>query len=135
MLDIRLIRENTAFCKERLATRGADGARQVDDILECDRQRRAAETRLQQLQSERKRMSKDIGQKKARGEDTSQTELQVRGIGDEIARLQEEAGARDEQQRNLLLQVPNLPHSAAPLGNDASANPVVRQWNEPPRLS
>jgi len=135
MLDIRLIRDNTAFVKERLATRGADGASQIDDVLECDRQRRAAETRLQQLQSERKRISKEIGQKKARGEDTSETELQVRGIGDEIARLQEEAGARDQQQRDLLLQVPNLPHAAAPLGNDASANPVVRQWNEPPRLS
>lgn len=135
MLDIRLIRDNVAFVKERLATRGADGARHVDDILECDRQRRAAETQLQQLQSERKRISKEIGQKKARGEDTSKTEVEVRGIGDEISRLQEEAAARDQEQRDLLLQLPNLPHAGAPVGKDASANPVIRTWGEPPRLS
>ncbi|MES2569200.1 MAG: serine--tRNA ligase, partial [Verrucomicrobiota bacterium] len=41
----------------------------------------------------------------------------------------------DQQQRDLLLQVPNLPHADAPVGHDASANPVVRTWGEVPSFS
>ena len=72
MLDIRLIRENPHFVKSRLATRGGDAHLQIDAILECDRERRQFDTRLQQLNADRKRISKEIGAKKAKGEDTSE---------------------------------------------------------------
>jgi seryl-tRNA synthetase len=132
MLDIRLIRENPDFVKQRLATRGSDAHLRVDEILEIDRQRRAAETRLQQLQGDRKRISKEIGGRKARGEDTAEIEAQVRGIGDEIGQLNEQAAGFDASQRELLLQLPNLPHEGCPVGADASANPVVRTWGDKP---
>jgi seryl-tRNA synthetase len=134
MLDIRLIRENPEFVKARLATRGGDAHLRVDEILECDRERRAVETHLQQLQADRKRISKEIGACKGRGEDTSEVEGQVRGIGDEISALNERAAALEEKQRELLLHVPNLPHDAAPIGDDASANPEVRTWGEKPQF-
>ncbi|MDB6170809.1 MAG: seryl-tRNA synthetase [Chthoniobacteraceae bacterium] len=135
MLDIRLIRDNPDFVKTRLATRGGDSSARVDEILECDRDRRSVETRLQHLQAERKRVSKEIGGSKARGEDTSDIESQVRGIGDEISGLHEKAAALEIRQRDLLLELPNLPHTGAPIGHDASANPVVRTWGERPEFS
>ncbi len=135
MLDIRLIRDQPDFIKARLATRGGDAHLRVDEILACDRQRRAAETQLQQLQADRKRLSKEIGGRKSRGEDTAETEAQVRGIGDEIAQLDAQAATLDQQQRDLLLQIPNLPHAACPVGEDASANPVVRVWGEAPAFT
>ena len=61
-------------------------------------------------------------------------EERVRQIGDQISALTQEIGASEEQQRNLLLQIPNLPHSEAPIGKDASANPVVRSWGEKPKF-
>jgi seryl-tRNA synthetase len=134
MLDIRLIRENTDLVKARLQSRGGDSYLRVDEILECDRQRRAAETRLQQLQGDRKRISKEIGARKGRGEDTSGVEAEVRGIGDEISRLNEEATGCDVRQRELLLQLPNLPHPGAPVGADAADNPEVRSWGSPVSL-
>ncbi len=135
MLDIRLIRENPEFVKERLATRGGGSSSQIEEILECDRQRRTAETRLQHLQGERKRISKEIGARKGRGEDTSEVEAQVRSMGDEVSKLNEETAALDGQQRELLLNIPNLPHANAPVGKDASANPVVRVWGERPAFT
>ncbi len=135
MLDIRLIRDQPDFVKTRLATRGGDASGRIDEILECDRQRRAAETQLQHLQGERKRISKEIGARKGRGEDTSEVEAQVRGIGDDISRLNEEAAAGDVRQRDLLLQLPNLPHDAAPIGADPADNPVIRTWGEPPAFA
>ena len=135
MLDIRLIRENPTYVRERLATRGGDGHLKIDEILECDRQRRELETRLQQLNSDRKRLSKEIGMKRSKGEPTPELEEQVRGIGEEITLLNEQTVQADQAQRNLLLQLPNLPHDQNPIGLDASANPEVKVWGEKPTLA
>ena len=61
MLDIRLIRERPDFVRERLATRNAELAQQVDEVLKVDSERRRLETQLQQLNAERNKLSKEIG--------------------------------------------------------------------------
>ena len=135
MLDIRLIREKPAFVKERLALRGGDAASLVDSILESDTLRRALETQLQKLNADRKRLSKEIGMRRGKGEDTSDLESQVRAMGDDTTRLNQETADAEARQRELLLQMPNLPHPAAPVGADAEANPLVRTWGEKPVLN
>ena len=132
MLDIRLIREKGEFVKQRLATRDPALPDAVDRILDFDRGRRAAETRFQQLQADRKRASKEIGGKKARGEDTASIEAEMRSLGEEIARLEEEARGLEGEQRAALLEIPNLPHDGAPVGASAEENPVLRTWGEKP---
>ena len=65
MLDIRLIREQPDFVKSRLATRGGDDdVAKIDEVLRVDAERRKAETALQQLNADRKRLSKEIGGKR-----------------------------------------------------------------------
>ena len=135
MLDIRLIREQPDFVKGRLATRGGEDVARVDEVLRVDAERRKAETALQQLNADRKRLSKEIGGKRSRGESSEELEARVREIGDQISLLNEQTSAADEQQKALLLGIPNLPHIDAPIGKDASANPVVRVWGEEPALS
>jgi seryl-tRNA synthetase len=135
MLDIRLIREQPDFVKSRLATRGEEDLAKIDEVLRVDAERRKAETALQQLNADRKRLSKEIGGKRSRGESSEELEEQVRGIGDQISLLNEQTAAADEQQKALLLGIANLPHAGAPIGKDAGANPVVRSWGEKPALS
>lgn len=136
MLDIRLIREQADLVKSRLATRGSDeDVARIDEVLRVDMQRRKAETALQQLNAERKKLSKEIGGKRSRGESSEDLEARVREIGDQISVLNEQTFAFDEQQRSLLLGIPNLPHANAPLGNDASANVIVRTWGEKPTFN
>jgi seryl-tRNA synthetase len=135
MLDIRLIREQPDFVKSRLATRGGEDAAQIDAVLAVDAERRKAETALQQLQADRKRLSKEIGAKRGKGEPTGETEARVREIGDEITRLSEQSSSADERQRELLLSIPNLPHPNAPVGKEAADNPVVRSWGDKPNLA
>ena len=132
MLDIRLFREKPDYVKERLATRGGDFATLVDEVLSIDKDRRAAETENQKLQSDRNRISKEIGIAKKQGNDTSAIEAEVRGIGDRIAQLGKEAEALDVKQRELMLGIPNLPHEACPIGHSAEENPEVRVWGEKP---
>src|ERR1700674_2723164 len=135
MLDIRLIREQPDFVKSRLATRGGDDVVKIDEVLRVDAERRKAETALQQLNGDRKRLSKEIGGKRARGEASDDLETRVREIGDQIALLNEQTSAADEQQKELLLAIPNLPHANAPVGKGPDENPVVRSWGEKPALN
>jgi seryl-tRNA synthetase len=134
MLDIRLIREQPDFVKSRLATRGGEDAAKIDEVLRVDAERRKAETTLQQCNADRKRLSKEIGGKRAKGETTEEIETRVREIGNEIAALNEQTTGLDQEQRALLLGIPNLPNETVPVGKDPSENPVIRSWGEKPQL-
>src|SRR6476646_1406154 len=135
MLDIRLIREKPDFVRERLATRGDGDEARIDDVLRTDAERRKSETDLQRLQSERNRLSKEIGARRSRKEPSEDLEAEVRKIGEQIAGVTQQANALDEEQRYLLLDIPNLPHASVPVGKDPSANRVVRSWGEKPQLT
>jgi len=134
MLDIREIRENAAAFQERLKARGGNHWTLIDEVLACDETRRRAETEKQSLQSERKQTSKQIGILKGKGEDTSAIEAEVRGINDKIAALDAAAEAATDRQHELLMNIPNLPHPDCPVGEDETANPVVRTWGEKPEI-
>lgn len=136
MLDIRLIREKPDFVRERLATRGGGDEEKIDEILAIDVTVRNAQTELQKLYAERNRLSKAIGEKRSKGEIAAELVEHVNAIGKQIREREEalraEGGELREQE--LLLQIPNLPHTSVPLGKDPSANQVVRNWGEKPKL-
>jgi len=135
MLDIRLIREKPDFVRERLATRGGGDEAKIDEVLRVDAERRKVETAVQQLNADRKRLSKEIGGKKSRSEATDELQERVRQIGEQIVDLNARATAAEEEQNNLLLQIANVPHESVPLGKDPRANRLVRSWGEKPRLT
>jgi len=132
MLDIRQLRKDPDLVRQRLALRDESLASVVDEILAFDELRRNAETEKQKLQGDRKRISKEIGAARQAGEDTSEIEAKVRGIGDEIEALDEKVREADTAQRERLLATPNLPHAECPVGADESANPEIRVWGEKP---
>ncbi len=135
MLDIRLIREKPDFVRERLATRGGNDEAKIGELLRVDAGRRKFETVLQQLNADRKRLSKEIGAKRGSSEATAELEARVREIGEEIVDLNKRTAAAEGEQNNLLLEIANLPHESVPIGKDPSANRVVRSWGEKPRLT
>ena len=135
MLDIRLVREKPDFVKRRLATRGGVEGTKIDNLLRVDAERRKTETALQQFNAERNRLSKEIGAKRSRGEATGELEMRVRKIGEEIVDLTRHATTFDNEQKNLLLEIPNLPHESVPEGKDPSQNRMVRSWGEKPKRS
>ena len=136
MLDIRLIREKPDFVRERLATRGGGDEAKIVEVLRLDVVVRKAQTELQKLYAERNRLSKEIGVLRSKGESTTELVNRVNEGAVLINRL-EQALAVDRseiQQHDLLLQIPNLPHESVPIGKDPSANRVVRNWGEKPKL-
>lgn len=133
MLDIKLIREQPALVKERLATRGAGDEAQIDAVLALDERRRARIADAEKLKARRNAASKEIGalmaQKRAAEAETRKAD--VRAIGDQIAALDREAAALDGERDQLLLRLPNLPHSSVAIGRSAEDNPVIRTWGVP----
>ena len=137
MLDIKAIRENAETIKKRLATRGGDAHLLIDEVLACDESRRSAETDKQALQSERKQLSKQIGSLMGQGKaDEAETiKEQVRIIGDKISTLDETGDTAALRQTELLMSIPNLPHTDCPVGADEDANPEIRIWGEKPEIT
>ena len=135
MLDIRRLRETPETVKTLLAFRGPGYEAMIDEVLAVDSQRRANETRWQHLQAERKNLSKQIGALRAKKEDSTALEEESKKLGAEMELLQAASAAAEERQRDLLLSIPNTPHDEIPRGNDASANPVLRTWGDPPTIA
>ncbi len=132
MLDIRQIRENPDTAKARLRTRGTNHDAAIDALIQIDADRRRAETDLQQLQADRKRLSKQIGGLRARGEDSAPIEAQVKALGDNMDSLARAATDFDEKQRDILLGLPNLPQDSVPVGATEADNPEIRTWGSKP---
>jgi seryl-tRNA synthetase len=132
MLDIRLIRDQPDLVKARLATRGSEMEDAVDAVLTVDSRRRAVETRLQGLQAERNRLSKEIAALRSKSRDTTLIEAEVKAHSAEMQALSQQGTLLEQEQRDLLLNLPNLPQESVPAGNDSSHNLVVRTWGERP---
>jgi seryl-tRNA synthetase len=135
MLDIRLIREQPEFVKDRLKTRGGEDETKISELLEINSDWRKNKTALDQLQAEKNRLSKEAGAKLSKGEPATELVDRVDQIADEISKLETDVAVDAGLQQELLLQIPNLPHAGAPVGKDASANSVERTWGEKPKLS
>ena len=128
MLDIKLIRESPDLVRAGLRTRRAPV--DIAAVLALDERRRAAITEGDRLKNARNEISRKIGLLKKAGEDTSGIQRQTREMGERIAALDADVRAIEDEQRRLLLAIPNLPHASVPVGEDATGNVVIREWGQ-----
>lgn len=135
MLDIKLIREQPDFVKAHLARRGSGAEEALDQLLKVDHDRLLTLQKTETLKSRKKTLSQEVGQLKQKGEDAARQMDQVKSINQEIKQLDGQLRQLEEQVQGILQNIPNLPDASVPDGADATANPVVRQWGDPPKLS
>jgi len=131
MLDLRLIRENPAFVKERLRTRGDDYDALIDQIVALDERRRQIIAEVETLKHRRNVVSKEIGMLLKEGKDATTLREEMRQVGDRINQLDGELREVERELEQTLLLVPNLPHESVPVGSDETGNAIVRTWGEP----
>ncbi len=136
MLDIRVIREKPEYVMERIRLRGGDHWMLVERVLECDEKRRRIETEKQALSQERNSSSKQIGMmmKGGRKEEAQELKARMAELGVKLKELESAAAQAAEEQEQLLLAIPNMPHDAAPVGADETCNPVLRLWGDKPQI-
>ncbi|MCC7683270.1 serine--tRNA ligase [Janthinobacterium sp. FW305-128] len=129
MIDIQLLRKDIANVAERLATRKFQ--LDVAGFTALEAERKAIQTRTEELQGKRNALSKQIGMLKGRGEDTSAVMAQVAGLGDELKADEAALTVVQAKLSDFIMAVPNLPHESAPVGTDESGNVEVRKVGTP----
>jgi len=132
MLDITLLRKDLASVVGRLQTRkNPQPFLQVDAFKALEAERKAIQTRTEELQSQRNQLSRQIGQRKSKGEPVDEIMAQVGALKDELDRSAARLEQIQPELQALLLSVPNLPHESVPEGADEHANREVRRWGTP----
>ncbi len=135
MLDIRLIREQTALVKEAMRKLGAEDA-PVDRVLELDEERRAILAEVESLRARRNAGSKAIGQLMREGKraEAEALKAEMSAIGQRIPELEGRLQQVEAELRDVMLHIPNLPHPKVPVGRDERDNVIVRTEGEPRRF-
>src|SRR3954466_13517950 len=106
MLDLRLVRDNTEFVRERLRRRSKPEAlRFIDEALALDEERRALITDVDRLRARRNEVSVEVGKlkKAGRNDEAEPLILEMREVGDQQAALEARRTAAEEAVQNLLL--------------------------------
>ena len=133
MLDLRFVRENPQLVMENLRRRKDD--RVIADfkrLLELDEEVRARKRRIQELRTERNRLSREVGRLKKSGGDPSEIIARVNVVNQEIRDIESETARIEAELRRLQMRIPNLLHESVPFGEDEEDNQVVREWGGRP---
>ncbi len=129
MHDLSFFRANLDRIAERLAARGL--SLNVEEIRELDQRRRVAVTQSESLKAQRNAESGEISKLRKQGVDTTGQQQKVREIGDRITALDGQVKELDEQFREMLAGIPNIPHDSVPTGVTPEDNVEVRRWGQP----
>jgi seryl-tRNA synthetase len=134
MLDLRAVRADPERVTAALARRGGGYDVLVAQVIEADEQRRAAVTEVDRLKGVRNEASREIGERKKRGEDASESVARMRELGARIAELDAVVASADGRIRDVLLTIPNAPLDEVPDGGE-EGHRVVKTWREPTRFA
>lgn len=134
MLDIVQLRKDLDGVVARLQTR-----KQPQPYLDVpayqalESERKALQTRTEDLQSQRNTLSKQIGMLKGKGQhaEADAAMAQVAAFKAELEASAARLEVIQAELQDLLLAVPNLPHESVPVGSDESGNVELRRWGTP----
>lgn len=132
MLDITLLRKDLDLVVKTLEKRKTPQPfLDVERFQSLETERKAIQTRTEDLQAKRNSLSKQIGMLKAQKQDTSAVMAEVGGLGDELKASADRLEVIQAELSQMLMSVPNLPHESVPVGNDEHANVELHRWGTP----
>jgi seryl-tRNA synthetase len=133
MLDMRLLRKDAAGVEAKLKTK--DPEVDLKPLLALDERIREIRVEVEELKSSRNSLSKEIGEKKRKGEETGTLMQQVGGLGDRIAILDHELKGLEEEFQEKLASLPNIPKEEIPVSPDPKDNVCLKSVGEKPAFS
>lgn len=129
MLDIKLIRENSEFVKQKLKLRNEDET-QIDAILKIESSRLELMKKADELKALRNKVSDEIAVMKKNKEDASAKIDEMKKVGEEIKQLDETLRGFDDNIDVVLRNLPALPDDSVPEGKSADDNVEVKVWGD-----
>ena len=129
MLDPQLLRTEAESVAERLTVKKY--ILDVDQLRSLEEQRKGLQSGLQELQAERNRSAKEVGRRKAAGEDVSDLIEQTSGLSGKISAIENDLEGVRSALDELIHGIPNIPHESVPVGDSDTDNEEVRRWGDP----
>ena len=129
MLDPQLLRTEAESVAERLTVKKY--ILDVDQLRSLEEQRKGLQSGLQDLQAERNRSAKEVGHRKAAGEDVSDLIEQTSGLSGKISAIENDLEGVRSALDELMHGIPNIPHESVPVGDSDTDNEEVRRWGDP----
>lgn len=126
MLDINLLRKDLPAVTKALALRGIEF--DAHRFNELEARRKSVQVETEALQARRNEVSRLIGQLRSKGEDASAEMAESKKIPARLAALEHELSRVQNELRQWLANLPNLPHESVPAGQDSDDNVEVRRW-------
>ncbi len=134
MLDLKFLRENPDVVKENIKKKFQDNKLPlVDEVIELDKQSRAAKQEADNLRGNRNRISKQIGALMAQGkkEEAEQVKAEVTANAKRLAELEALEAELGDKIKNIMMKIPNIIDPSVPIGKDDSENVEVKRYGEP----
>ena len=128
MLESKLLRGNINFVVEQLKRRNFSF--DVDAYNGLENQRKIIQVQTQELQNLRNTKSKSIGQAKASGENIEPLLEEVSELGDKLNSAKDQLQEIQSKINEIVLSIPNIPHTSVPEGNSEDDNDEVFSWPE-----
>jgi seryl-tRNA synthetase len=137
MLTLKQIQENKQEVITRLKVKNFDAAPLVEQIIALDNQRKTTQSASDALQAEMNNLSKVIGQlfKEGKATEANEAKEKTAGLKEEIKTLTTELESTEKELQNLVVQLPNLPHSSVPAGKSAESNVIIKEGGSVPQLN
>ena len=129
MLDIKILRNEPEKIKEALKKRNSD--LDITPAILLDKQRRELLVDAETKKAKQNEITKKIPAMKKAGENTDQIFADMKKLSDEIKEDDAKISQIDEELRNFMLKIPNIPNETVPVGNDDSENVEIRKFGEP----
>ena len=134
MLDLKFVRENPDIVKKNIKNKFQDQKLSlVDEVIELDARRRAAQQEADKLRAERNKLSKQIGALMGQGkkEEAEAVKRQVAESAEKLEKLSVEEKELDHKVTDIMLVIPNIIDPSVPIGKDDSENVEIKRYGEP----
>lgn len=129
MLDIKLIRQNPDWAKERLATRQVSGDK-IDDLLKLDKERRSLIIKIENLRKQRNSVSNEIAilKRENNNKNVAKKITEMKTVNSDIKKLDLELSVVNKKFNYIMDRLPNFPDESVPIGPDESFSREERKW-------
>ena len=132
MLDPKLIKEKSQMIRDMLKSRSVDF--DLDGLIESDQKRRELIIKTDELRKKKNQLALQISQKKKSGEEISSVLTEMKGVSEDLGKLESKQEDIEKIYSRLALTIPNLVHESVPIGIDETANKEIRKWGEIPNF-
>jgi seryl-tRNA synthetase len=139
MLDLNYVRENTDQVYAALAARHAseETFALLRSFVDADKERRSAIAESDQLNSERNKLSQQVGMlmKQGKADEALSVRTQVGDLKERAARAETIREDSERRMRDILISLPNIPHESVPHGDSEADNVELRRFGTPPQFN